>query len=198
MVEVRLGARPATQEDPAEVAELAQRVRAGDPAAETELVVRYRAGVTMLLRKLVKDPALADDLAQEVFRIAFESLQRDRVNESEKLASYLWGIARNLANTERRRRQRHPETVANERLVDSAMRPDQQLLHEERAQLVRQAVETLSSRDRAVLRAFYLNDTPKETICNRLQLTPAQFDVIKWRALKRLRALLQEPEGRDG
>lgn len=192
MAGVRFGARPATREDPAEAAELARRVRAGDPSAETELVDRYRAGVAMLLRKLLKDPALADDLTQEVFRIAFESLQRDRIHECEKLAAYLSGIARNLANSERRRRQRHRETAANELLVDSAMRPDQRLLRDERARLARQAVDALSPRDRAVLRAFYFNDVPKDTICGRLQLTPAQFDVIKWRALKRLRSLLQK------
>lgn len=197
MAGARFGTRPAAHEDPTESAELARRIRAGDCAATTELIARYRAGLTILLRRLVKDSAFADDLVQEVFRIALEALQRDRINDSQKLAAYIWGIARNLAHTERRRRQRHPETTADELLIDSTMRPDEQLLHDERARLVRQAVAALAPRDRAVLREFYLNDTPKEMLCRRLLLTPAQFDVIKWRALKRLRPLLQTRGGRD-
>jgi DNA-directed RNA polymerase specialized sigma24 family protein len=57
---------------------------------------------------------------------------------------------------------------------------------------VRDALSRLAARDRAVLTAFYLSDLSKETICQRLGLTPAQFDLIKWRALKRLLAALEE------
>ena len=173
---------------------LADAVRSGDAAAEHELVARYRPGVIMLLRRLVKDAALADDLSQEVFRIAFESLRAGRLDEGSKLAAYLWGITRNVGNSEVRRRRQRRYAPAGEELVDVAPRPDQVLLQEERTRLVRHAVRALSRRDRAVLEAFYLRDEPKDTICRRLGLSPAQFDVIKWRALKRLEAVLRHRE----
>lgn len=173
----------------ADATAFADRVRARDPEAERELIARYRPGVTMILRRLVKDPALAEDLAQEVFQIAVESLRQDRLHNAEKLASYLWGIARNVARSEIRR-QPGPHEAADGNLVDPAPRPDQQLLRAERARRVRDALHALSPRDRTILHEFYLNDVPKESICRRLGLSPAQFDLAKWRALKRLRALL--------
>lgn len=194
MIGARSG-RPTLDSDQHDAADLARRIRARDSSAESELIARYRAGVTMLLRTVLKDPALADDLAQEVFRIALESLRNDRVNDAEKLPAYLWGIARNLASAARRRQHRHPEVAIDDTLIDPATRQDQHLLREERARLVHEALEELSPRDRDVLRDYYLNDVAKGAICRKLALTPAQFDLIKFRALQRLRPLLRTSGG---
>jgi RNA polymerase sigma-70 factor (ECF subfamily) len=46
----------------------------GDAAAFCELVRRRQSGLRNLLRRLCRDPALADDLAQQVFLQAWRSL----------------------------------------------------------------------------------------------------------------------------
>jgi RNA polymerase sigma factor (sigma-70 family) len=178
-------------------ARLACRIRRGDATAESELVVRYRAGLTMLLRRRVKDAALAEDLCQDVFRIALPALREGRLQDGEKLGAYLAGIARNLASRERRRQEREQPADLSEALSESAPGPDQQLLAAERADRVRHALGKLSARDRAVLSDFYLTDTTKDTICQRLGLKPAQFDLVKWRALKRLLSAWRAREDRD-
>jgi RNA polymerase sigma-70 factor (ECF subfamily) len=180
------------RDDAMEAEALARRIRDGDPSAECALAERYRRPLTMLLRKHVKDAALAEDLCQEVFRIALGALREGRLQEGAKLGAYLAGIGRNLASTERRLRQRDQHVLVSDALADRAPRADHQLLADERARLVRDALSRLAARDRAVLTAFYLSDLSKETICQRLGLTPAQFDLIKWRALKRLLAALEE------
>jgi RNA polymerase sigma factor (sigma-70 family) len=48
----------------------------GDRAAFSELVWRRQAWLRNLLRRLCRDPALADDLAQQVFLQAWRSLPR--------------------------------------------------------------------------------------------------------------------------
>lgn len=185
-------------DEPGESAELADRIRAGDAAAEAELVARYKPGLVTLLRKRVKDVTLADDLCQEVFQVAFQALRQGRLQTGEKLAAYLCGIARNVAGTARRRQRREQQMTPSDMLVDPTLRPDQQLLEDERARLARRVVQALGARDQMVLTAFYLYDTPKDTICRQLGLSPAQFDLIKWRALKRALALVRkDDEGRD-
>lgn len=184
-------------DDAAAAADLAARVRARDADAESELVARYRPGLVMMLRRLVKDPSLADDYCQEVFRVAFEALRHDRIDNGGKLAAYLWSVARNLANSHLRRQYRgHTTTALSDAIVDAGARPEQRLLREERTRMLHEALTLLTPRDRAVLAAFYLDDTPKELICRRMGLSPSQFDVIKWRALKRLQALVCERGGR--
>ncbi|HKD10487.1 MAG TPA: sigma factor, partial [Thermoanaerobaculia bacterium] len=76
--------------------DLASRIRIGDRQAEAELVARYQRGVTLLLRRSAGDPSLAEDLAQETFRIALEKIRRGDLREPEKLAGFLCSLARNL------------------------------------------------------------------------------------------------------
>lgn len=183
-------------DNPGEAADLAGRLRRGDADAEATLVARYRSGIAMIVRHRVKDPALADDISQEVFRVAFQSLRQGQLKEAEKLGAYLCGIARNLALTELRRARRLPPGEPPELLSDATPGPEDRLLTDERNRLVRLAVTGLPPRDRAVLRAFYLQSTSKEAICRQLALSPAQFDLIKWRALKRMRKCLEGgPQG---
>ena len=47
----------------------------GDDAAYGELVRRRQAAIRQLLRRLTKDPALADDLAQQAFLAAWKSVR---------------------------------------------------------------------------------------------------------------------------
>lgn len=183
-------------DDSAESAALVSRIRSGDAAAEAELVSRYQRGLQILLRKRLKDATLADDLSQEVLQVALQALRQGRLQAGEKLAAYLCGIARNLAGTARRRQR--PETPLPVMLIDPGPRPDQQLLMDERSRLIHRVLSGLSARDRKVLAAFYLHDLPKDTVCRRLGLSPAQFDVIKWRALRRALALVRgHDEGTD-
>ena len=195
MLPFRSRVRMPRDEDDAAAADLAAAVRAGDRDAETELVARYRPGLLMMLRRAVKDPSLADDYCQEVFRVTFEALRHNRIDNGGKLAAYLWSVARNLANSDLRRHYRRQTTTLSEGIVDDAPRPEQQMLREERTQMLRDTLAMLTPRDRSVLTAFYLEDAPKELICGRMGLSPSQFDVIKWRALKRLQALVREREG---
>lgn len=196
MLPFRSRVRTPSDDDVVTAADLAARVRAGDPDAETELVARYRPGLMMILRRLVKDPSLADDYCQEVFRVAFEALRHDRIHNAGKLAAYLWSVARNLANSDLRRHYRGQTTALTEAIVDHGARPEQQVLLDERARMLREALLLLTPRDRAVLTAFYLEEGSKEQICRRIRVSPSQFDVIKWRALRRLQALVRERGGR--
>jgi hypothetical protein len=79
------GEAPEAPED--EVAGLVGRVQAGDPAAESELVGHFSHGLLLMLRRLVRNPALADDLHQETFALSSSGkIRRGEVREPEKLA----------------------------------------------------------------------------------------------------------------
>jgi RNA polymerase sigma factor (sigma-70 family) len=178
-------------------ARLAARIRAGDPTAETELVLRYESGLTLMLRRRVKDSTVAEDLCQEVFRIALPSLREGGLREGEKLAGYLWGIARHVASRHRRVAQRNHDLAQRDVLPDPTPGPEHQVIAAERARLIHHALAGLAPRDREVLTAFYIAESSKETICKSTGLTPSQFDVIKWRALKRLLSLWRTGAGHE-
>ncbi len=88
-------------------AELAVHAAAGSGDAFHELVRRFERPVLSLIVRMVGDPAIAEDLAQETFVKAFRHL--DRYDPKRKLASWLFKIAHNTTLDHLRRK--HPESV---------------------------------------------------------------------------------------
>ena len=90
-------------------AQLVRAVQGGDQAAFTEIVRRYQRAVHRVAYGLTRNPADADDLAQETFVRAYRAMDRFRVGEP--LYPWLSRIAVNLTYSLFRRRKRRPETA---------------------------------------------------------------------------------------
>ena len=58
--------------------ELMLRVARGDEGSFGELLRRHRAPLTSYFRRMLRDPALAEDLAQEVFLRVYQARERYR------------------------------------------------------------------------------------------------------------------------
>ena len=81
--------------------ELMAAVRDGSRPAFTTLFERYRQPVWGFFRRRVKDPASAEDLTQGVFTALLEAAPRYEPRAGFR--SYLFGIAFNVLQSERRR-----------------------------------------------------------------------------------------------
>src|SRR3970282_942479 len=82
-------------------------VKAGDESSFELLLEKYRAPLIHFLGRMVRDPALAEDLAQEVFLRVYRA--RKRYTPSAKFTTWLFRIATNLARNavrDERHRQR--------------------------------------------------------------------------------------------
>ena len=88
-------------------AELVARALQGHQEAYREIVVRFERPVYSLVARMVQDPGLAEDLAQEVFIKAFRRLST--YDPQRKLSSWLFKIAHNTTIDHLRRHA--PETV---------------------------------------------------------------------------------------
>ena len=76
-------------------AQLVERVVAGDGEAFRRLVERYQRPVYGLLLRMVRKPALAEDLAQETLLKAYRAIAT--FDRSRKFSSWLFKIAHNTA-----------------------------------------------------------------------------------------------------
>lgn len=115
--------------------ELAGLAAAGDRKCFGELVRRHGAAVRGLLRRMGADPATADDLAQDAFLAAFESIGEFRGEGAfaawvKRIAARLYvrkwrkaAMTDLMAETPEPTGQPSPETETNRRLdLDEAMR----------------------------------------------------------------------------
>ena len=89
--------------NPASDIDLVKLALAGSQDAYGDLLVRYQRPVLSLVRRMVGNPSLAEDLAQEVFLKAFRAL--DSFDQRRKFSSWLFKIAHNTAIDQLRRRQ---------------------------------------------------------------------------------------------
>ena len=83
--------------------ELVQQALSGSQDAHRDLVRRYERPVLGLIRRMIRQDTLAEDLAQEVFLKAFRAL--DSFDQRRKFSSWLFKIAHNTAIDQLRRRQ---------------------------------------------------------------------------------------------
>ena len=180
----------------AEIArDLVRRIQRGDTAAETRLVERYSRGLLYMLRRTAGDPALADDLHQETFRVVLERLRERGLEEPERLAGFLHRTAKNLFIGGYRkviRRKTEGEIDGLDAVPDPAADPLHEAVREEEAALVRRLIGELETdRDRQILYRFYIAEEEKERICADLELSSLHFNRVLFRARQRFRELLE-------
>ena len=188
--------KPYPAEQHSTPAELVARIRNGERAAEAELVARYSRGVTLILRRATAEPAVAEDLFQEIFLLLLEKIRAGELRDPDRLSGFVCSLARNMAVDYFRRRQ-PAETLADSGGGDSVPEPSpgplERMMRIEDARSVRQVLSELpSDRDREILFRFYIGEEDKGRICADLGLTALHFNRVLHRARDRFREIFQQ------
>src|SRR5438270_9216106 len=139
-------------------AEVMLRVRAGDEPAFDYLVQKYRRPLVSFMYRMARNPAAAEDLAQEVFLRVYRS--RATYQASAKFTTWLYRIATNLAvNHARDTRHERPEVMVSLdapdedtgttfELPDGALSAEQSMARRERVLAIRGKVGALPERQK--------------------------------------------------
>jgi RNA polymerase sigma-70 factor (ECF subfamily) len=156
---------------------------------------QLRSGVLFLLRNQVREPALAEDLCNEAFRIVFERLGDHPLEDPTKLPAFLAQTVRNLLKADRRKAARRRTVTGEQAAIDDfpdvESDPTASLQSQLRARAVRQVLQEMPVlRDRQLLVRYYLNDEDIAEICTDLGLTHEYFYKVLHRARTRFRLLL--------
>ena len=133
---------------------------------------------------------------QETLLIVIQRLRGRGIEDPEKLAAFAAQTARNLSIASLRKTERQKtdvDSAVTERNADSSRGVEALAEDFEAAMAVRALLRELpQSRDRLMLKRFYLDDHDKELICQDMQLSEAAFNQALSRARKRFRQILEE------
>lgn len=134
------------------------RVRGGDDEAFQELVIRFQGRLITVLRHLVGDEQIAEDLAQETFLRVYQSKARYR--GKNRFSTWIFTIAHNLAFNQIRNQSRNkqgplpisesgslPISHTTPRAAQKSA-PESSLDRKELVQAVQTALESLNQRQR--------------------------------------------------
>jgi RNA polymerase sigma-70 factor (ECF subfamily) len=171
---------------PSESLRLVQAIAAGSPDAEREFAIRFLPPVRAMLLARLRDPDAAADLKQDVMIEAICALRRGQIQDPEKLAQFVLGIARNCLNNYFRSSRRVttvelPDDVPD---LNAAAGRGEEFDRENRAL---RAIESLDRTDRAILRMTLVDGLKPGVIATQLNLKP---DVVRQRKLRATRRVI--------
>ncbi len=171
---------------------MSESPRSTDVAVVDELL-RHDGWLRRLSRSLARDPATADDLAQEAMLAAWRSRPARGA-----LRAFLGRVVRNLAITQRRQESRRPERNARSNDERGTVPCTAELLQRlETRQRLTAAVAELPEPDRTTLILRYFEDLEPRTIAARLGVSSNTVRQRCHRGLRRLRERLEAQFGSD-
>ena len=176
------------------ITQLQQQLQASPPPDTFEtLYNRYVDKVYRTCLSMTKDTETAQDYTQDIFIKAFEKF--DSFQNRSSFSTWLYSIAYNYCADQLRLAKRLPTTTWEQESPGHNKADTQEAqLHEETLQVMRQAMETLSPAERALLRLKYEDGMSIEEIAQLYGLKPS---AVKMR-LKRSREKIQDLYAKKG
>lgn len=151
-------------------ARLVSRLAAGDMDAASELYDRHAGQVLALARRIVRDHGDAEDVVQEVFAQAWRTAGRFEASRGT-VAGWLLVMARTRSIDRLRAKQSRPDTrtdVLPDSRPSSAVAAPDQMLSDEQAVRVREALANLPDVQRTALELAYYEGLTQSEIATRL------------------------------
>lgn len=182
--------------------ELAALAGAGREGAFRELLERYERPVFSLVFRMVRDHALAEDLAQESFIRAFRAI--DSYNSSYKFSNWILKIANNHAIDHLRKRSLDTVSIHGSRhatdaeaesrtrleIVDPDERPDAYVENRELAGEIEDAIGRLRPEYRTVILLRHVEGYSYDEIAETLDLPLGTVKTYIHRARNELKETL--------
>jgi RNA polymerase sigma-70 factor (ECF subfamily) len=176
-------------------------VKAGDEQSFELLLRKYRIPLVNFLYRMVRDTAVAEDLAQEVFLRVYRA--RQEYAPSAKFTTWMFRIATNLAlNSVRDNRHRQME-VSMDQTVDTGedeQRPfevpdraptvEQELVALTRSETIMRAVHALPEKQRAAVLLHKYQEMDYAEIARILECSESALKSLLFRAYETLRTEL--------
>jgi RNA polymerase sigma-70 factor (ECF subfamily) len=188
--------------DPASDAAVMLRVAAGDESSFNFLVAKYHRAIIHFLYRMVRNEAVAEEMAQEVFLRVYRS--RESYRAEAKFTTWLYRIATNLAVNHARdtKHERSAQTVyldapdeetgSTPDVADDEPSVEQKLMRDERMAAIRLHVMELPERQRMAVLMHKYQGMDYRQIGDVLKLSESATKSLLFRAYQTLRDKLKE------
>ncbi len=178
-------------------AQLMVRVRDGDADSFEILLDRHRRPVVNYLYRMVRNQAVAEELAQEVFLRVYRA--RNRYEPTAKFTTWLYRITTRLAlnslrDGRREKWQQSLDAAKEDRqaleVADLRRNREQELVEDTRLQEVRHAIASLPEKQRAAVLMHKYQELDYSQIANVLDCSVSAVKSLLFRAYETLRERL--------
>ena len=170
-----------------------QKVLEGDTNAFRYFIEKYRNMAYTLAVSIVKDSSTAEEVTQDAFLKAYNSL--DKFEQRAKFSTWLYKIVTNEGLKRLRKKEfKYAEDIAELNNVNYSdiNHSINNLMEQEQKYYINRSLERLLPNDSLVLRLFYLDERSLSEICEITGFTNTNVKTILHRARKRFYTYLRE------
>lgn len=173
-------------------AELYEKWLGGDETAFDKIMDIYHDALIFFVYGTVKNFADAEDVAADAF--AELIVHKNRYSFGCSLKTYLFSVARNKAIDRLRKRKRFADSdiSENEESISDGKLLEEKLISDERAKVVREALETINSEYAQILRLTYFYGFSGDEICIIMKKNKRQTANLLYRGKEALKKVLAE------
>lgn len=165
-------------------ADLLARFATGDQAAARRLTARLTPRVHALARRMLDDPAEAEDVTQEAM-LRLWRIAPDWRDEGAAVGTWLYRVAGNLCIDRLRRRRERPVAELPER-PDGAPGAVERMQDADRASALNAALATLPDRQRLAIVLRHIEERPNPEVAAILETSVEAVESLLARGRRRL------------
>ncbi len=170
-----------------------ERLRSGDPSTEQHFVAYFDQLLRIKLRSRMLTSDKVEDLRQETFIRVIAAVRKDGVRQPERFGAFVNSICNNvLLEHYRSSAKNQPMEEVYMEIPDKILDLEGMLVIKESAQQVRRILDGMPKRDRDLLRAIFLEEKEKDTVCRELGVDREYLRVLVHRAKDKFRALYEK------
>ncbi len=171
--------------------EFIQRLSRRDARAQSELIKKFNSRLLMYFRMRIKGEDGYEDLVQEVFVSFFAAVEKDKIEEDQFIAPFIFGIAKrvmyNFFYKKKRDDNIRKKGEENAQLTYD-FEEEERLENEGMNDIITNYVDKLKEVDKIILKEFYLRENDVGQVAQLLGKTKHYVSVRKERALKKLKS----------
>jgi RNA polymerase sigma-70 factor (ECF subfamily) len=146
-----------------------ERLRSGDFRTQEHFVLYFNELIRLKLRSRLRTPEAIEDVRQEIFARVFAVLRsKEGLRQANRLGAFVNSVCNNVLLEHYRSSSRSASREDDGEYVDV---PDERadvlggVLTHETVEIVREILESLSERDRRLLREVFLEERDKDEVC---------------------------------
>jgi RNA polymerase sigma-70 factor, ECF subfamily len=175
------------------------RLRAADPRAEQHFVSYFTALIQIKLRSRLTSREAIEDVRQETFARFFVALRAGKIQQPDRLGSYVNSMCNNVLREQYRSASRDTSLDEDDERDFPAPGMDavEALSAKDTEKQVRQILDKLSERDRRLLREVFLEERDKDEVCRDFGVDREYLRVLLHRAKQAFKSLYLKKVGPD-
>ena len=171
-----------------------ERLREGDPPTEHHFVAYFEQLLRIKLRARMLPADKVEDLRQETFIRVIAALRKEGgVRQPERFGAFVNSICNNVLLEYYRSSGRNlPLEDTHFEIPDKVLDLEGMMVTKQACEQVRKILGGMPARDRDLLRAIFLEDKDKDSVCKEFKVDRDYLRVLLHRAKDKFKTLYQQ------